>query len=251
MSRSRLVLTLAGLGVFAALGSGCSTAAESQETAGGEETTTRPAETSAAPAAAAGSVAPAAQPQPEGCFDAGHPFGYPQPAAADIDSEGFMAVVEIPQGSANKYEVDADNGQIILDRVQSMPVVYPANYGSIPQSQGGDGDPLDALVLTREPLAPGVQVRVRPIGMLNMVDGGEQDDKVVAVPVDDVDPQFADIRDIGDLPAIQQQAIEQFFAVYKNLPEGRKEVELNGYAPAGPALEAVKTAIGNYEQACS
>ncbi|MGB3485218.1 MAG: inorganic diphosphatase [Mycobacterium sp.] len=207
-----------------------------------ESTETKP---TASPAAASPAGAPAA----EGCYAITHPFGFPQPS--DIDADGVMVVVEIPQGSANKYEIDPATGQIVLDRVQSMPVAYPANYGSIPQSLGGDGDPLDALVLTREPLAPGVQVRVRPIGMLNMIDGGEADEKVIAVPVDDVDPHFSDYQNITDLPAIQQQAIEQFFSVYKNLPEGRKEVELNGFAEAGPTANALKQALDSYRQSCS
>jgi inorganic pyrophosphatase len=176
-----------------------------------------------------------------------HPYAFPQP---DDRAEGFWAVIEIPAGSFTKYEVDSDTGQIIVDRFQSMPVAYPANYGSIPQSAGGDGDPLDVLVLTRAPLDPGVYIRVRPIGMLNMIDGGEVDDKVVAVPVSDVDPQYDDIASIEDLPLIEQQRIEGFFRVYKELPEGRNEVELDGFEDVSVAAALVDDAIGRYQGGC-
>ncbi|TDC73321.1 inorganic diphosphatase [Streptomyces hainanensis] len=159
-------------------------------------------------------------------------------------------MIEIPQDSFTKYEVDAETGQIIVDRFQSMPVAYPGNYGSIPRSQGGDGDPLDVLVLTREPLHPGVQIEVRPIGVLNMVDDGEDDDKIVAVPADEIDPDYAEIDDIRDLPDMQAQRIEQFFAVYKTLPDGRNNVELDGFDNARSARNEVRDAIRAYRSAC-
>ncbi|TWS17873.1 inorganic diphosphatase [Tsukamurella asaccharolytica] len=161
-----------------------------------------------------------------------------------------MVAIEIPQGSANKYEIDAESGQIILDRVQSMPVAYPGNYGSVPSTQGGDGDPLDGLVLSREPIAPGTQVKVRALGVLKMIDGGEQDDKLITVPVADVDPAFDIFKNVSDLPPIQQQQIEQFFAVYKNLPEGRKKVELSGYDQADRANELLRGSAQKYQESC-
>ncbi|GAB2876270.1 inorganic diphosphatase [Streptomyces mayteni] len=123
-------------------------------TAGAAVTTTAFADTSAA--AREGSAASASADQQ--CFEPTHPFGFPQPE----DTSTFFAMIEIPQDSITKYEVDVETGQLIVDRFQSMPVAYPGNYGSIPRSQGGDGDPLDVLVLTREPLHPGVQIEVRP-----------------------------------------------------------------------------------------
>lgn len=170
------------------------------------------------------------------------PFAFPQPE----DSSQFYTVVEIPQGSFTKYEIDADTGHIIVDRYQSMPVVYPANYGSIPSSLGGDGDPLDALVFSREPIVPGAMILVRAIGVLHMIDGGEADDKIVAVPVSDVDPTYDDIRSIDDLPAIERQRVEAFFRVYKQLPEGRKVVELNGFSGVNEAQTLVSDAIAAY-----
>ncbi|KAA0970905.1 inorganic diphosphatase [Aureimonas fodinaquatilis] len=171
-----------------------------------------------------------------------HPFAYPQPE----DSSEFFTVIEIPAGSFTKYEIDAEHGYVLVDRYQSMPVVYPANYGSIPSSLGGDGDPLDGLVFTREPIVPGAVIKVRAIGVLHMIDGGEEDDKIIAVPASDIDPQYDEIRNIDDLPAIERQRIEAFFRVYKQLPEGRKVVELNGFSGVNEAQALVDTAIKAY-----
>jgi inorganic pyrophosphatase len=170
------------------------------------------------------------------------PYAYPQPE----EGTDFFAVIEIPQGSFTKYEIDAETGHVIVDRYQSMPVVYPANYGSIPSSLGGDGDPLDALVYTREPIVPGAMIKVRAIGVLKMIDGGEQDDKVVAVPASDIDPTYDNIQNIEDLPAIERQRLEAFFRVYKQLPEGRKVVELSGFDGANVAKDMVGKAITDY-----
>jgi inorganic pyrophosphatase len=184
-------------------------------------------------------------------------LGAPGPAAADFvnpfafpqsgDPNDLQVVIEIPAGSFTKYEIDADTGHVIVDRYQSMPVVYPANYGSIPSSKGGDGDPLDALVITREPVVPGAFIRTRPIGVLKMIDGGEVDDKVIAVPISDVDPTYDGVRTITDLPEIERQRIEAFFRVYKDLPAGRKEVELGGFLGHNEAVEMVKTALESYQ----
>ncbi len=171
-----------------------------------------------------------------------NPFAYPQPA----EGTDFFAVIEIPAGSFTKYEIDADNGHVIVDRYQSMPVVYPANYGSIPSSLAGDGDPLDALVYTREPIVPGAFIKVRAIGVLKMIDGGETDDKIVAVPASDIDPTYDGIKSINDLPQIERERMEAFFRVYKQLPAGRKVVELNGYEDAEVAQELVSAAINSY-----
>lgn len=171
-----------------------------------------------------------------------NPFDFPQPE----DSSEFFTVVEIPAGSFTKYEIDADTGHIVVDRYQSMPVVYPANYGSIPSSLGGDGDPLDALVFTREPIVPGALIKVRAIGVLHMIDGGEVDDKIVAVPTSGIDPTYDAIRSIDDLPAIEKQRVEAFFRVYKQLPEGRKAVELNGFSGVNEAQALVSDALKAY-----
>lgn len=155
-------------------------------------------------------------------------------------------VVEIPAGSNIKYETDADTGQIFVDRFQSMPVAYPANYGSITRTKGGDGDPLDVLVFTRAPIAPGAVIKVRPIGVMKMIDAGEIDDKIVAVPVSKVDPTYDNVKTVADLPKIEQDRMLQFFRVYKMLPEGRKAVEVNGFEPADAAKSLIKTALENF-----
>ncbi|WP_185984225.1 inorganic diphosphatase [Aureimonas mangrovi] len=170
------------------------------------------------------------------------PYAYPQPE----EGGEFNAVIEIPAGSFTKYEINAETGHVFVDRYQVMPVVYPANYGSIPSSLGGDGDPLDAIVYTREPIVPGALIRVRAIGTLNMIDGGEEDDKIIAVPVSDVDPQYDAIQELSDMPAAEIDRLEAFFRVYKQLPEGRKVVELTGYEDAATSVAMVDEAIEAY-----
>lgn len=170
------------------------------------------------------------------------PFAYPQP---DDPSEFYM-VVEIPAGGFTKYEIEADTGLVMVDRFLQTPVVYPANYGAVASSLGGDGDPLDALVLTRDPVAPGALIRVRVVGVLRMIDGGATDDKLIAVPTSGVDPTYDGIRSVADLPEIERQRIATFFTVYKTLPEGRNPVELHGYGDAREAQAMVTEALRAY-----
>jgi inorganic pyrophosphatase len=168
-----------------------------------------------------------------------NPLHVAQPKAAP---EEAMVLVEIPAGSFTKYETRED-GLIFVDRFQSMPVAYPANYGSMPSTLAGDNDPLDALVLTREPLHPGVLIDFRPIGVLRMRDKGEQDEKVIGVPTDRIDPTYANIRDLADLPQVERDRIEAFFRVYKDLPQGRNTVELSGWGDAAEAKAVIKAAV--------
>jgi inorganic pyrophosphatase len=172
-----------------------------------------------------------------------HPFLAAQPKEAPDEAN---LAVEIPAGSFTKYEIKED-GLVHVDRFQSMPVAYPANYGSMPRTLAGDNDPLDALVLTREPLHPGVIVRFRPIGYLKMVDKGEHDEKVIGVPTDKVDPTYAGIRDLQDLPLIERQRIEAFFRVYKDLPEGRNPVELSGWGNAAEAKALIRESMQRFD----
>lgn len=169
-----------------------------------------------------------------------HPFDIPQ---AKSFPDEVMAVIEIPQGSFTKYEIDPVSGIVAVDRFQSMPVAYPANYGVITSSLAGDGDNLDVLVVSREPLVPGALIKVRPVGILKMLDGGKEDDKVIAVPTTDIDPTYDAVQKIADLPAIEVQRIEAFFRVYKQLPEGRKKVELGGFLDATETKALIKEAI--------
>jgi len=172
-----------------------------------------------------------------------HPFLAAQPKNAP--DEVHLAV-EIPAGSFTKYEIKED-GLVHVDRFQSMPVAYPANYGSMPRTLAGDNDPLDALVLTREPLHPGVIVRFRPIGFLRMVDDGEQDEKVIGVPTGKIDPTYASIRDLDDLPLIERQRIGAFFRVYKDLPAGRNPVQLNGWGNAAEAKALIRASMQRFD----
>jgi inorganic pyrophosphatase len=173
-----------------------------------------------------------------------HPFDIPQTKSFPDE---VMAVIEIAQGSFTKYEIDPDSGLVAVDRFQSMPVVYPANYGVITSSLAGDGDNLDVLVLSREPIVPGALIKIRPVGLLRMIDGGEEDDKVIAVPASAVDPTYDAVLTIADLPAIEIQRIEAFFRVYKQLPQGRKVVELNGFVEAAEAKALIDKAIKRYQ----
>ena len=165
-----------------------------------------------------------------------------------VAPEDVKLAVEIPAGSFTKYETGED-GLIYVDRFQSMPVAYPANYGSMPSTLAGDGDPLDALVLTREALHPGVLISFRPIGVLRMVDKGEQDEKILGVPTDKVDPTYAGIRDLADLPDIERQRIEAFFRIYKDLPAGRNTVELHGWGDAAEARRIIADAMARHASA--
>ena len=175
------------------------------------------------------------------CAQAGtiNVLDYPQP---ENSPEEIYALTEIPAGGNIKYETDAKTGFIVADRFQSMPVAYPANYGSLTQSLGGDNDPLDVIFYTRAPMATGTLIKLRPIGVLKMIDGGESDDKVVAVPASDIDPTYDDIKSVSDLPKIEQERLQAFFRVYKQLPDNRKKVELNGFADAAAAKKEIQEA---------
>ncbi|MEL1263820.1 inorganic diphosphatase [Pseudoxanthomonas putridarboris] len=172
-----------------------------------------------------------------------HPFLAEQPRSAP---EEVLLAVEIPAGSFTKYEIN-DEGLVFVDRFQSMPVAYPANYGSMPRTLAGDGDPLDALVLTREPLHPGVLIKFRPVGVLRMIDDGEHDEKIIGVPTDKVDPTYADIRDLSDLPEIERDRIEAFFRVYKDLPKGRNPVQLDGFGDAAEAKALIRASLERFD----
>lgn len=171
-----------------------------------------------------------------------HPFHAVQAAKAPDE---LLLAVEIPAGSFTKYEIGED-GLLHVDRFLAMPMAYPANYGSMPRTLAGDGDPLDALVLTRAPLHPGAVIRFRPVGVLRMVDGGEADEKIIGVPIDKVDASYAGIRDLADLPKAEIDRIEAFFRVYKQLPAGSKTVELHGWGDAAEARRIAAKALQRY-----
>lgn len=138
-----------------------------------------------------------------------------------ITPERFMAVIEIKKGGKNKYELDKDTGMLRLDRVLYTSTHYPANYGFIPRTYGDDGDPLDVLVLCSEAIEPMTLVQCRPIGVFEMTDGEDKDEKVIAVALGD--PNYNFMFDISQLPEHLLSEIRHFFTVYKEL-ESRKTV---------------------------
>lgn len=152
----------------------------------------------------------------------------------------YDVVIEIPKGSRNKYEVDHETGRVYLDRVLFTSFVYPTDYGFFENTLGDDGDPLDALVLLEYPLFPGVGVKVRPVGVLNMSDEAGGDAKVIAVPYKD--PRWQHIQDVNDIPEQTRKEIEHFFARYKDLEPG-KFVNIDGWGDAAEADGLVQKAI--------
>jgi inorganic pyrophosphatase len=156
------------------------------------------------------------------------------------------AIVEIPRGSRNKYEMDHETGAIWLDRMLFTATQYPADYGFIPHTLAEDGDPLDVLVLLDEPTFPGCHIRVRPVGVFWMADEAGPDAKVLCVPARD--PRSSKIQDLEDLPEFLLAEIEHFFVVYKDVEPG-KSVEARGWEGADAAREAVEAARNLYELA--
>ena len=154
----------------------------------------------------------------------------------------FQAIVEIPKGSKVKYELDKQTGLIRVDRVLYSSVVYPANYGFIPQTLGEDHDPLDVLVLMQEAVVPLSTLRVRPIGMMSMLDQGEKDEKIIAIHLDD--PEYRSYVAIEQLPPHRLEELSRFFEDYKKL-EG-KEVLVGDFSGTVEAVDVVRDAMARY-----
>jgi inorganic pyrophosphatase len=150
----------------------------------------------------------------------------------------LRCLIEIPKGSRNKYEYDEQLGGIKLDRFLFSSVVFPADYGFIPDTLGEDGDPLDAMVLVGEPTFPGCVIEVRAIAVLRMADDQGQDDKIVCVPF--ADPHWSGLEQLDDIPPQLRTEIEHFFSIYKQ-PEG-KEVDVQGFEDRDTALAIIEDA---------
>ena len=162
--------------------------------------------------------------------------------------EELNVIIEIPKNSPNKYEIDKETGLIALDRANYSAAAYPFEDGYVPQTLWEDNDPLDVIVMTTYPLHPGILVKVRPLGVIEMIDDGESDYKIIAVPVNDRRFEYA--RDIDDINTHTIKEYIHFFETYKALKKDGEvvPVEISGYKGRDAALEAVKKSFVLYDE---
>jgi inorganic pyrophosphatase len=165
------------------------------------------------------------------------PFGPQAP-------EEFQAVIEIPKGSKVKYELDKETGILRTDRILYSSVIYTASYGFIPHTLGYDHDPLDVLVLMQEPVVPLSILRVRPIGLMTMLDQGENDEKIISIHLDD--PEYREYSKITELPTHGMNEVRRFFEDYKALEN--KEVLVRDFLGPEETKKAVQHAMALYEK---
>ena len=161
-----------------------------------------------------------------------------------ITAEKFEAVIEIERGSKLKYELDKETGLLRLDRVLYTSTHYPANYGFIPKTYAEDNDPLDVLVLCQEQILPLTLVECYPIGILEMLDNDESDEKIIAVPVND--PSYCGYKDVSELPSHLFDEISHFFEVYKILED--KHTAVQKISDRSVAIKSIKDSIERYEE---
>jgi len=158
-------------------------------------------------------------------------------------------IIENPMGGDPvKYEMDKDSGIMFVDRFLHTPMVYPGNYGFIPHTLSGDGDPVDVLVVGQTPVMPGAVLRSRPVGVLLMEDNAGQDEKIIAVPVAKLYPYHDNVADLEDLPLILRQQVEHFFTHYKDLEPGKWSKVL-GWGNAAEAGKLILEGIENAKKA--
>ena len=163
--------------------------------------------------------------------------------------EEFNVIIEIPMNADPvKYEVDKDSGAIFVDRFMSTAMHYPTNYGYVPQTLSGDGDPVDVLVITPVPLIPGVVVTCRVIGILKMTDEAGEDGKVLAVPIDKKCALYSHWKKPEDMNPLRLKTIAHFFEHYKDLEEG-KWVKIGGWEGPDAAKKEITDGIANYQKA--
>jgi len=168
------------------------------------------------------------------------------PTGHDVPND-INVVIEIPKDAEPvKYEVDKATGAIFVDRVLSTPMRYPCNYGYIPHTLCGDGDPVDVLVMMPLPLIPGSVIRCRPVGMLAMTDEAGADTKIVALPIDKVFSGYSTMQDIGDVPQHWRDRAAHFFAHYKDLEPG-KWVKIEGWKDADAARQEILDCVARYQ----
>jgi inorganic pyrophosphatase len=165
-------------------------------------------------------------------------------------TESFNCIVEIPKGSHNKYEIDKETGLIALDRANYNAAPYPFDYAFAPQTLWEDGDALDVVIITTYPLNVGVMVNVRPIAIMNMIDSGESDAKIIAVPTSD--RRFEHIHDLADLNKHMLKEFTHFFETYKHLKseDGKDKylVTIDGIDGKDKAIEAIEKSIKLYKE---
>ena len=168
-------------------------------------------------------------------------------AGRDVPND-VNVIIEIPMNADPvKYEVDKQTGAVFVDRFMSTAMHYPCNYGYVPRTLSGDGDPVDVLVLSPFPLITGVVVRCRPVGMLRMKDEAGEDTKLLAVPIDRLTSQYRGIRSPRDLPGARLAAITHFFEHYKDLERG-KWVKVQGWVGAGPARKEILAGVARFNR---
>ncbi len=163
---------------------------------------------------------------------------------AKITPESFTAVIEISKGGKQKYELDKATGLLRLDRILYTSTHYPANYGFIPRTLAGDGDPLDVLVLCTEPLQPMTLVDCYPIGMITMIDTDETDEKIIAIPYKD--PQMNIYKEMNEIPPHIFDEIIHFFSVYKQLEH--RDTSLQEVLDRTGAVNSIKLALSAYRK---
>ena len=161
----------------------------------------------------------------------------------NLEKNVVEAVIEIPKGSSNKYEYDEERGCFILDRCLFSPMFYPADYGFVPNTLAEDGDPIDILVLMKNPTFPGCMIESRIVGMFKMADDKGMDEKLIAVPVND--PRYDEVYSLGHLSSHTEREFEHFFKEYKRLEN--KEVKIGGWYNVDAAIEALEKARKDYE----
>ena len=165
-------------------------------------------------------------------------------SAGENTPDEINVIIEINKGSKNKYEIDKKTGLIALDRAMYTSQDYPFDYGFIPQSYWHDRDPLDVVVITTYPLIPGILARVRPVGIMNMLDNGEGDDKLICVPV--ADPRMEHIHDLADVNKHTLKEMDHFFSTYKKIQD--KHVEVLGFKDAAAAKAAIVEGLALYKE---
>ncbi len=158
--------------------------------------------------------------------------------------EKFNVIIEIPKGSKNKYEIDKKTGLIKLDRAMKSAQDYPFDYGFAPQTLWEDGDALDVIVLSTYPLATNILVEVRPVAVMHMIDSGDGDDKIIAVPVKD--PRWEEVKDLEDVNKHSLREYKHFFETYKSIEN--KVVEISGFEGKEKAIEAIKKSVNLYKE---